>query len=53
MLTFENAFEFWNKTFCKNLYKFTKLKNEIKEQEFGNFVFVPLKGKHGFDDVKL
>ncbi|MEK6936712.1 MAG: protein-L-isoaspartate(D-aspartate) O-methyltransferase [Nanoarchaeota archaeon] len=32
----------------QSMIKITKLKNEIKKENLGQFVFVPLKGKYGF-----
>ena len=34
--------------FSQQMYKITKLKNKLKIENLGNFIFVPLKGKYGY-----
>lgn len=34
--------------FSQNMYKITKLKDKIKIENLGNFIFVPLTGKYGY-----
>ena len=34
--------------FTQQMYKITKLKNKLRMENLGNFIFVPLKGKYGY-----
>ena len=34
--------------YCQNMIKITKKGDKLKQENLGSFVFVPLKGKHGY-----